>query len=322
LYVATEDRIDAFSIDPTTGRLERYQNVDGGAKAPAAIAGADFEYLAVDPGERQLYAAATDAARIVAYPIAADGSISDVGSCTQGDPGTRYQGLGATSTQLYASAHQSGRIDIFPLRAEDGALQALDKAADEGGTLQVFTDCTEGTVTLAPQTSLKVGNPRALIVDGGTVYFVEREHRRIIGCPMASDGTLPECPKRKRNPAISRTQEAKSAYHQMVISTDRVLFVSVFGKGRVEAFVLGTDGALPASPRTRLRNDPLRTPVGVAVCQDTLYVAEGELNRIDAFRIGPRGFVNTKPFSHTDAIGRSFPNDVAVVPLGSGDCAS
>jgi hypothetical protein len=50
-----------------------------------------------------------------------------------------------------------------------------------------------------------------------------------------------------------------------------------------------------------------------------LYVAAGELDRVIAFRVGPNGRLrSTIPFSRTDELKGSFPNDVAIAVLPDG----
>ena len=411
LYVATRTQVHAFAIDSATGMLSRFTGAGGKVTEADSVPDAGFQYVAIDPAERYLYAAATRLDRILGYPIASDGSISEAGSCAQAQRGTQYQGLAATETTLYASAHQLSRVHIFPLRASDGAIQAFaTKAACKGGPdggksctddsqcrdsigtcnaknfcesgpdegkpctldsdcedkirtckkegvcrdgpdagetctedadcadhpdcdggmctcntdriLEVFTDCDRDTTTFPPSSSALLDLPKDLLLNHNskTLYISDVLTNRIISCPIAEDGSLPDCPKHKFNPGISQTNSG-AKHEQLALSEDQVLFASVFVSGKVRAFVLKAEGRLPKKPKGRHPSDVFATPVGVAAYNGTLYVAQGERNRVDAFKIGEDGFRSSRPFSRTAEIKGAFTNDVAVITLGCDSCA-
>ena len=106
-----------------------------------------------------------------------------------------------------------------------------------------------------------------------------------------------------------------------------VLFTGVFTAGNVRAFVL-EDKAKKVILKRRKRHpsEVFSSPVGLDSHRDKLYVAQGDLDRIEVFRIekkkgtGCRGFCSQKPLERSDKEGGSFPNDVVVVELGQ--CAS
>ena len=193
--------------------------------------------------------------------------------------------------------------------------------------LEVFVDgCDEhrsGIPIGFPETSSgSLGRPKALLLDHDTrtLYITEVIGNCIIGCPIdQEDGSLPDCPNRKFRQGISRTNSG-AEYEQITLSADRVLFASVFVNGELRAFDLKSGGLLPRKPKKRHPSSIFSTPVGVATCGDGLYVAQGDLNRIDHFRIDEEGFSSVLPSSHTAEIEGSFPNDVAVVPLDGAGC--
>jgi sugar lactone lactonase YvrE len=371
LYVATRNRIEALAIDRTTGCLSTFRDADGKLIRPSSFDRSNFQYLATDPDERQLYVAMSAVERILAYPIAADGSVQDFGSCAQGRRNTRYQGLVATSSHLYAAAHVPGRVDIFPLRM-DGAIESLpdsfaalqvciggtedtqkcDVASDcPGGScqdpnsfLQVFTECDLQTPTFAPRQTGTINNAKALLFNdrARTLYIEDLATDRIFGCPVADDGDLPACPNVNKNEANSRTQKGGRP-EQMALSDDDVLYNSIFLAGVMRAYRLKSnclggsnagerctvdaecpgglcqDGRVPKKPKRTKPDNLAWSPVGMAVCYDALYVGQGINDTVQAFRIDENGFVGVKPFSRTRRIRGSFPNDVWVVELGTGE---
>jgi hypothetical protein len=332
LYVATRTRIEAFEIDEMTGGLSRFKDDTGRVINPANVPNANFQYLTVDPSERYLYAASTAQDRILGYPIAADGSIDEVGSCTQGTEGTRYQGLAATDSVLYAVAHIPGRVVLFPLR-EDGAIQALatDPTNDEDGgaggdTLEVFTACNDPRLSFPPESTKNFSNPKVLLLNApfSQLYITDIFEDRIYSCPIAGDGTLPDCPKQKKSPDVSRTLSG-GQYEQLALSGKAVLYASVFQTGNLRAFVLAGDGSVPKRHARDHPADLFTAPGGVAIwCDAVLYAGQGDADRIDAFRIDAKGFVGgkkkLKPFASTAREGGSFPNALAVLLLAGESC--
>jgi 6-phosphogluconolactonase (cycloisomerase 2 family) len=388
LYVATRTHIVSFRIEDT-GHLSEMEKAQ-------ELKLAKFQYLAIHPTGRHLYAAATGLDRIVGYELndadgsfrrQADGSI-DISSCVRGAFSTRYQGLAATETELYASARLPGRLDIFSL-ADTGAIQAFgqepgrcrnnkdrsctedfdckkdtegqrvcvrsycDGFPDDVDTVtecmtdadcatddacppdgectcvteqeHVFTDCSRSSLengrTFATSTSRSFGDPKALLLNGSTLYIVDTFRGRIYSCPIED---LPNCPCKEDDAQStcndSRTKQGR-AYEQLAVSnTHNVLFASVFTRGTVAAYRLEND-RLPRKPSSRSEPNILAAPVGLAACGDALYVAQGDLDKVQAFRIGPKGFKkHRRPFSHTVKIKGSFPNAVAIVPLGPATC--
>jgi len=338
LYVATRTRIDAFEIDEFTGRLSRFQDLDGSVIQPANVKGANFQYLTVDPLERYVYASSTAQDRILGYPIAADGSIKEIGSCTRGREATRYQGLAATSSVLYAVGHAPARVAMFPLR-DDGAIQALAKDPDDDDSkeeeaddpidedmLEVFTSCKSSEVSYPPTTTKSFSNPKVLLLNhsAAQLYTTDIFEDRIYSCPIAADGSLPDCPRQRKNDDISRTTSG-GQYEQLVLSDDGVLYGSVFQSGNLRAFILRGDGSVPKRHEGKHPADLFTAPGGVAIwCDAVLYAGQGDADRIDAFRINRQGFVGSKKklkaFSRTKRVGKAFQNSLAVLFLDGEGC--
>lgn len=96
-------------------------------------------------------------------------------------------------------------------------------------------------------------------------------------------------------------------------------------KGRVDAFKLQADGTLPkdlmSSTPLNVISTPTRTTLGsTAQGRGILYVAAGELDRIQAFRLFDGGAIDagTSPME-TNMQNNSFPNDVVLVDISTCD---
>lgn len=333
LYVATRTRIDAFEIDEFTGRLSRFKDLDGSVIRPANVKGANFQYLTVDPLERYVYASSTAQDRILGYPIAADGSIKRIGSCTRGPASTRYQGLAATSSTLYAVGHVPARVGLFPLR-DDGAIQAVTQNPDENDSkedgdeamLEVFTSCKKPPLSYPPTTTKTFSNPKVLLLNqaASQLYITDIFEDRVYSCSIDTDGSLPFCPRQKKSDAVSRTRSG-GQYEQLALSDEGVLYGSVFQSGNLRAFVLRGDGSVPKHHEGKHPSDLFTAPGGVAIwCDAVLYAGQGDADRIDAFRINKQGFVGNKKklkaFSSTKRVSKAFPNSLAVLFLDGEGC--
>ena len=343
LYVATGNNIEVFQI-ASDGHLSRFTHDEDTLASMRDIKPANYQFLAVHPAGLALYASLTALDQIREYALNPDGSLRrafttseppvekdpPVASCVQGVQQVRYQGLIATETSLYAAGHAPPQIEIFPLDAA-GAIESVPLRPpanpDDDDILQVpqvYSDCKRNRPTFAHRFSTarnkkKFLNPKTLLLDpvAGIIYAADRFLGRIFGCFIAADGGLPDCPGHDKDVTnntglLPMQSKVSAAYEQMVLSEDWILFASVFPNGRVRAF-----RPVPAQGKIKRRkaksNDVFATPVGLAVKGQILYVAQGELDRIDQFAIDSDGFKNEDPLWETDKIKQSFPNGVIVV---------
>ena len=109
---------------------------------------------------------------------------------------------------------------------------------------------------------------------------------------------------------------------------------SQFGDGRVDGYRLNKKNRLTGQPSRTTRKDVRTSPVrmlvrDIALAEDdpatadderqlnqVLYVAAGQYDRVQAYRLRATGLPATKnPFSETAPIGGSFPNDIALVDV-------
>jgi hypothetical protein len=144
------------------------------------------------------------------------------------------------------------------------------------------------------------------------------------------------CTVRNRQPRLAKKggrTESDIRYNAMVLApgmTANSILGSQFLDGRIDGYRLKDDGRLPREP-TRRTTDNFRTspfhlflyrPADVRPDESAgvLYVAAGEVNRVQAYRLDRNGLPRDRnPFSETTNLADTFPNDATVVDL-PGSC--
>jgi hypothetical protein len=326
LYVVEKDRVEAFRIGPHGGlaRLGNIQPIEHPFMNP-------FD-AAVSSDGRMLYVIQNGQDRIAAFPLAADGTpAEDFTSCVQGPSSSRFQRLHVTDTLLYAtSASQGGHVAVYPLTADANGLLQLQLAP---------TDCHLGKTPSSPTCPLSVRRrlPRArsFILDGDHIYIESLIDRRLFAfqltnglfdfpikkktgqvlspCLLDTAGNAVQGPFRFQK--FSSRTRVISPYQDIVLANGSILG-SQFLRGRVDAYRLTAAGELPQGTSRNTKADVRGSPVGLAALGNTLYVAGGELDRVEAFHIGrDSGLPDTTPFSETDVQTNTFPNALAVAQL-------
>lgn len=326
LYVVERDRVEGFAIRPHGGLDRR------GSIKPLVNPFMDPFDAAVSADGTMLYVIQNGQDRIAAFPLAADGTpAEDFTSCVQGASSARFQRLHVVGSLLYAtSAAEGGHVAVYPL------------TPDASGRLQLQLtpgDCHLGKSESPPTCPLsaqrKLPRARSFVVDGDHLYVESLIDRRLFAFVLT--GGLFELPVRKKtgesvSPCLrdaagntvkgpfrwqkpsSKTQ-AFSPYQDVVLDGG-TLFGSQFLRGRVDAYHLTPGGELPRASTRSTKEDVRGSPVGLAARGNVLYVAGGELDRVQAFRLG-RGtsLPDATPFSQTDEQKNSFPNALAVAEL-------
>lgn len=290
LYVLEPARVEAFRIGPRGG-LSR-------DSATAAERGASNLDFVLDPQRAVLYVSQPGLSRIVAYKLGPQGSLPrELSSCAQGELNVAYRYLALGTDRLFATAilfgKRRGRIDAFDL-AEDGSLLPATNCGLDGQE--------ELPMSTTPAVSYtKMHGAAALVLEGDRLYVAERGRGRlaVFDTELAPHG-----------------HTRRVASYQRILVHDGVLFGTVFGKGRIDAYVLEPDGTLPRRPTRHTRKNLFRTPVGLAALGQVLFVAAGSLDRVEAYRISARrGFKWARPVRRTQKLNGSFPNDVALARL-------
>ena len=203
-------------------------------------------------------------------------------------------------------------------------------------------------LTLPISERRRIERPRSFLILDDRVYVEEVETKRIKAFSLQPDGLFPPptmVGKRLRwEKPVSRTASVLG-YADLLLFRSTLL-ASQFEKGRIDAYRLKPDGRLPRQPTRHTKEDVRTSPVRMTISRcsggsndglacasamecpggtcpsaaNVLYVAAGELDRVQAFRLRQSdGLPSPAPFSQTDEQTGSFPNDVALAVL-SDEC--
>ncbi|HXJ36545.1 MAG TPA: hypothetical protein VMS22_21115 [Candidatus Eisenbacteria bacterium] len=190
------------------------------------------------------------------------------------------------------------------------------------------------TCPLSRRTQLP--GPIGLLVDGTHLITAPRFQDRLQGFTLDTDGNFmpfgedPAKPTRKeKNKEKQQRQKDRTnviiRYLGLTLykpdTGGRPVILAVTYQGRIDTFRLDDDGTLPKNTAARSNQNRASSPVRSTVLpprngnDPVLYVAAGEINRIEAFRMNAGGLVPTDatPFSQTNPLKNSFPNDVVVI---------
>lgn len=332
LYVAGQNRVEAFRIDDAGGLTSL-------GRTPFTT-GASPRDVVVDPARRMLYVPQRQQDRIVAYPLAADGSFAteDFTSCAHGPILSEWENMVLVDDRLYVTSGAArGAVLVYGVAA-DGALPedaALPPDAADDDVPPCAPQSNVETEPIAERRCLDGAGP--VLVRDDVLYVAARFRRRILSFELASDGLFVPavpigtggCKQLEQQRPSSRTKELVG--YLDLIRWDDTILGSFFDGGRVHAFPLTVrDGRaidLPKRPARKTQGSFVRTPGRMAAVMSvdgrpTLYVPGGALDRVEAFRLVEKrkGLVPAKkPFSRTDEQRRSFPNEVVVTTV-AGAC--
>jgi 6-phosphogluconolactonase (cycloisomerase 2 family) len=325
LYVATKIRIQVFRLGAggTTrciGQTKSEHEID-----PSISDDLDPVDLAIDPtiGNGVLYVADRGVGRIDAFAIAADGTLPEVPtSCAIGSANDEFAAVAPLTADFIAVGGHSV-VDIY--RRVDGQFPPPTPApsATPSPSPSPGLECTGGHLLTIPASSIGA----ALVTDIlfapssstpiGNLFLGEEVSQRVLTFPIDASGILSDSENSKTNPV---------GIYQYLLRTspspDAVLYASVFDQGRVDVFRL-ENGLLPDKTFSRTAEDPDTLPVALAFAPgNLLYVAQGGIGRVDAFRIQSDGGVEAMPATSTVPIQNAtgdvldtFPNDLAIVAL-------
>jgi 6-phosphogluconolactonase (cycloisomerase 2 family) len=308
LYVAEVDRVEAFSIG-ARGGIQRVGNT-------RSVRGARPIDLVVANG--MLYVAEAGAGRITAYPLDAEGvPAKDFTSCVMGGIDASYQRLALQNSLMYATvAGLPGRVEVHPVAA-DGRLPAT------GDACELLVDGKRPDLTPRLSERGRLQNPKAMVVNGEFLYVEERESKRILTFKLANGLFSPPVQVNKRKKRFQKpfAKSAPGPIYETMILHEGSLLLTVFGKGRVDAFKLKSNGKTRKQPSSTTEEDVRMSPVGLLAPagRRILYVAAGEHDRILVYQLKKNGVLaQGTPFSETDEQPGSFPNDVAIAVLAEG----
>lgn len=328
LYVAEIDRVEAYAIGPAGGlkRLNKTRTID--KMAP--------HDLAVSEDGTTLYVPRRGQSQIVAYKIGPDGFIfpnpgtgpggeDDYDSCVgvrtkgQGSRGVQlWESLAVANQRLYVSLANVGTgIRIYPLLSDgsfpsqaDGTTKETECRANQDGLLKA-------------DERRKLGGPHTFVLANDSLYVQRGGKRRVVRFPLYTDGDkkglfIHDPADDKVIKPTSHTGGTR-LFDDLIVHKSAILG-SVFARGRIDSFLLGTDGSLPKKPKKLTSENLVETPHRIRASGNTLYVPGGDLDRIRAYRLQDDGLIaSPEPFSETTTIKGSFPNDV-IVTTTTGDC--
>jgi hypothetical protein len=333
LYVVEIDRVEAFRIGPCGG-LE-----PAGSTEVLRHPNMNALDAAVSPDGAMLYVPQNGRDRIVAYPVA-DGRLAEhFTSCIQGPSSPGFQRVQVQGSYLYVTAaSQSGHMAVYPLADRKGTGR-LELELDDCGTEKGAPE-----VTCPASARRRLLRPRSFVLAGDLLYVESLLDRRLLAFRLTGgqfdpptykktgepvpfvrapclqqddvDHTAVKGPFRWQKPS-SKTRSTNA--YQDVVLDDGTLFGSEFLRGRIDAFRLKPDEELPRGAAGTTKEDVRGSPVGLASRGSVLYVAAGELDRVQAFHLGANGRPDPTPFSETDEQTNSFPNALAVAEL-TGSC--
>lgn len=284
--------------------------------------GADWEDMAI--GNGLLYAAYTN--RIEIFETLATGELMGAMAVPHDDNNDGTIDPGETACPTYTNT-PSGSIeqcidpDIRPRPTRPDPTCPFSFRGHMGGAVGLVLT---GSTAAAPT---------------GTIVSSQRFTHVLLGFVLDATGNFPaygvdpqfptkkEKKKERKSRKKNRTNEILR-YIGLTAETEsdgsQVIYGAAF-KGRVDAFRLQSDGTLPkdlmSSTPLNLISTPTRTTVGAAAGgRGILYVAAGELDRIQAFRLFDGGAIDsdTSPME-TDMENNSFPNDVVLVDISACD---
>ncbi len=175
-----------------------------------------------------------------------------------------------------------------------------------------------------------------LVVDGTALVSSQRFTHRLLGFTLDGTGNFPAFGVDPTDPTKKeKKQERKSRKKNRTDELIRYIGLTVLHEddghpiiyaagysGRVDAFRLGDDGTLPLQPNMAstpkdVTSTPVRTAIGTtAGGRPVLYVASGELDRVQAFHLFAEGRIDagTSP-AETNEQHDSFPNDVVPIDI-------
>lgn len=334
LFVAQKDRIEIFAIGPRGG-LEAVGKVPG---TPRKISPHDF---GIGFDGRVLYLPDRIFGSIDAFDLS--GLYPDdpatpltvpqnLFSCIQGRNGSGWEDVivrnDLAQPLLYlANSDNRGTVSTYPLTA-DGAFVRLCVDPETGEVLRdpvtgKALECgvwgpegcdDEAQVTPSSSRRKRLSGAGAILLDGNRLYVESRFAKQLSAFDLLEDGTfsdqLPDGNQRQAKAA--RTRKGNIRYVGLAMA-GRTLLLTQFVEGRIDSYRLRSDGTLPPLPTARTREDVRTSPVRLTVHNGVVYVAAGEADRVQAYRLYEEGQTRDEyPFSQTDLLRGSFPNDVAV----------
>jgi 6-phosphogluconolactonase (cycloisomerase 2 family) len=336
LFVAQRDRVEIYAIG-SKGDLERVGRVpqDTRKMSPHDIA------LGFDG--RVLYVPDRVFGNVDAYDLSSlypdDPAVppqvpSSAFSCIQGHLGAGWENLivrnDLPQPLLYISnSDNRGAVSTFPL-TDTGAFVRLCVDPQTGEVLRdpvtgKALECgvwgldgcgDDASVTPPSSRRKRLSGAQAMVFDGNRIYVEARYAKQLSGFDLLPDGTFDDQLPNGKQRQKRATKTKKGIRYVALVMANRTLLLSQFVDGRIDSYRLRSNNKLPKEPTEKTKEDVRTSPVRMAVHDNVLYVAAGEADRIQAYRLFDEGQTRDRyPFSQTDFLRGSFPNDVAIATI-------
>jgi hypothetical protein len=260
LYVAQEDVVSSIQLLPD-GSLP-----DSPTATTAPVNNGNASRMIVF--NNMLYVSWEDVDRIYAYPLSA-GHVSAEPISISGDSGTNYNPIVRVGPYIYAGTRNQARIDAYRL-FPSGALNSVPEEQDpearifdckdivhKAGILYAIEQDDRRIVTFTiqgggrlpdePDSETQSSQTYAyLLLDGeDRLYASAFNDGRIDLYIIPPGGLFTEKP---RQGEVAHTWSDTASFPTQMIIDRGILYVSQMGIGRIDAYVLGSDGAPPDFP--------------------------------------------------------------------------
>jgi hypothetical protein len=312
LYVPhrASGRVEAYPLDPLTGAIFDDTDMSSCALTPVSVVLQDLD-VGGEPGDRLLYVTASTSlftagkkGRVDVFGLAGDGRLPD--AYAGPDCSFRCGNPDCTTTSTTTST-------------------SLTTLTTTVGTTTTTTTI-DTSITQPLSTRKKMYAPGPFVLSGEYLYVYDSTVRQIITFEL-TDGLFTD----EKQPRLGATDPLGRFLD--LVRFGNTLFGAADSKGRVRAFGLKLDDTglptkVPKSPQRNteelVETTPVRITVGSGGEHGTLYVPGGESNRLYAYHLmmkttnsGTHLFPEFKWFSRSEKRKSTFPNDVALAPIGA-----
>jgi hypothetical protein len=345
LYVLTRNQVRAFDI--SGGGLQSLcQTPDTELRPPCATAPrpgsnpTDLTVRQADTGEWLLYVVEGgipgDGAlntRVSAFPLDERGGLPEFAATAARNPNSQlFRGMAFSDIYLFATDNAVQSIDRFEVEP-DGKLPLTIPTPTPDGQ-QTPQPTAEPTPTPPGQTPaptpeptptppqwyiprpqrVRLGDAVAEGLPRQLIYVISQNARRIFSYPLTSEMDV--------EPEAAQTPRIDGVYEDLLLDpANRYLHATAFQMGRIDSFVLQADGMIDSTTASRTLDNPASYPGGMewltftdasGEVQRRVFVAQGGLNRVDAFPVEADGSLRAEPATSSQPKRYSFPTDVAI----------
>ena len=345
LYALTRNQVRAFDI--TGGGLKSLcETPNTDLRPPCATASrpgsnpTDLTVRQADTGEWLLYvveggtpADGATTTRVSAFPLDERGGLPEFAeTVARNADSLLFRGMAFTEIYLFATDSSLQRIARFDVRP-DGKLPLTIPTPTPVGQ-QTPTPTPVPTPTPAGQTPAPtpvptptppqwpVSGPQRMhlgsVVEDGLprqlLYVISQRLRRVLSYPLTVELDV--------ELEYAQTPRVDGLYEDLLLDPqNRYVHAAAFQMGRIDSFPLDENGMIDGSNSSSTLDNPASYPGGMAWLtfvdengdeQSRVFVAQGGLNRVDAFPVADDGSLDPRPATSSQPKDDSFPTAVAI----------